>query len=300
LDFRPLENCLTASLPHEASRLFHGRGQCYPGLSFLNVDWFEPLVWAVLYGEVEEDTVQQVTQQLLRLAEVEERVRCVSLQRRVKGRATQQVIYGEVPAECYALEAGARYELNFSANQNIGFFLDARPGRDWLRQRAAGKRVLNLFSYTCSFSVAALQGGADKVVNIDMAKSSLATGQRNHALNALEVAKASFLPHDIFRSTRKLEKLGPYDLVVIDPPSRQKRSFEANKDYTRLLGKLPPMLAEGASILACLNAPYLDDQFLPVAFAAQLPGFELQQRLPQRPDFPEADLNRCLKMQVFA
>lgn len=300
MDFSPLLQRLAAPLPPEASRLFHGRGHCYPGLAFLNVDWFEPVVWAVIYGDVDDAVVQQLTGELLCWAEGEERVQCLSLQHRMRGRATQDVLYGEMPGQCLALESGARYALNFSTNQNIGFFLDARPGREWLRERAAGRRVLNLFSYTCSFSVAALLGGAEHVVNIDMARSSLAAGQRNHALNGLDAGRATFLPHDVFRSTRKLEKLGPYDLVVIDPPSRQKGSFEADKDYARLVGKLEPMLAPRAEVLACLNAPYLDEHFLPGVFASRLPDYRLQYRLPQRDDFPEKDLNCCLKMQVFA
>ncbi|KZX57115.1 hypothetical protein A3709_04970 [Halioglobus sp. HI00S01] len=159
--------------------------------------------------------------------------------------------------------------------------------------------MLNLFSYTCSFSVVALQCGAAEVINIDMAKSALATGQRNHALNGLPPERARFLPHDVFRSTRNLEDLGPYDLVISDPPSRQKRSFEADKDCARLLQQLARMLAPGAEILACLNAPYLGAAFLPELFEAHLKSCEYVERLPQREDFPEKDLDCCLKMQAF-
>ncbi|GHD16663.1 S-adenosylmethionine-dependent methyltransferase [Halioglobus japonicus] len=287
----PLLDVLTGPLPEDAARLFHGRGLCYEGLSFLNVDWFEPVVWAVVYGDVDDDLVASIAAALAAFGEHESRVQCVSLQRRGRGTASQEVIYGALPEVCFAREAGARYERNFSANQNVGFFLDVRPGRQWLRERAQGKRVLNLFSYTCSFSVVALQGGAAEVINIDMAKSALATGQRNHALNGL--------PPDVFRSTRNLEDLGPYDLVISDPPSRQKRSFEADKDYARLLQQLAPMLAPGAEILACLNAPYLGAAFLPELFEAHLKSCEYVEHLPQREDFPEKDLDCCLKMQAF-
>ena len=58
-----------------------------------------------------------------------------------------------------------------------------KPGRDWLLQNAAGKRVLNLFAYTCSLSVAAIHGGAEEVINLDMASAALATGRKNHQLN---------------------------------------------------------------------------------------------------------------------
>lgn len=288
-----------AGLPADAVRLFHGRGHCYPGLEFINIDWFRPVVWVVLYGEVAHKTVADISHLLQELAANTPSIEAVAMQHREAGKTRQTVIYGQLPQPVYATEQGMRYELNLSENQNIGFFLDAMPARQWVREHAAGKRVLNLFAYTCSFSVAALQGGAGKVVNIDMAKGAIATGQRNHRLNPVDHAKASFLPHDIFRSIRKLQEMGPYDLVIVDPPSFQKGSFEAGKDWVRLLKKLGPMLAEDAVILACLNAPYLPEDFLATAFADALPEYALQQRLPQRADFPEKDLDRTLKMHIY-
>ncbi|HEY9034618.1 MAG TPA: class I SAM-dependent methyltransferase [Pseudomonadales bacterium] len=283
----------------DAMRLFHGRGHCYPGLAMINIDWFDPVLWVVIYQQLEPDDQQQLFAGLQQLAAANPAIACVAVQFRARGARGQTVIYGALPAQCLAKEGDLQFQLNFADNQNIGFFLDARPARDWVRQHAAGKRVLNLFAYTCSFSVAALAGGAQSVVNIDMARAALATGQHNHHLNGLAGRDVHFLPHDVFRSTRKLENLGPYDLVIADPPSRQKGSFEADKDYGKLLRKLAPMLAHDAQILACLNAPYLGADFLPQQFAAALPACTLRERLPQREDFPEQDADCCLKMQVF-
>lgn len=287
-------------LPDEHLRLFHGRGHCYAGLESINIDWFKPVVWVVVYGEQEEHWLEQLREALIHFAEQQNTVQCVVLQQRIRGRAQQAVIYGELPQENFAQEGDMRFHLEFEHNQNIGFFPDAKPARQWAREQSAGKRVLNLFAYTCSFSVAALKGGAQSVLNMDMAKGVLAVGQRNHVLNQLDMSKVQFLPHDVFRSTRKLEDRGPYDVIILDPPSRQKGSFEADKDYGRLLRRLKPMLAEGGQVLACLNAPYLPEDFLVQNFAENWPELQFQQRLEQRPDFPEQDLNRCLKMQIFA
>ncbi len=205
----------------------------------------------------------------------------------------------QLPESVYAEEEGVRYELELSHNQNIGFFLDAKPARQWLRAQADGAQVLNMFAYTCAFSVAAIQGGSKHVVNIDMAKGPIAQGQRNHDLNNMMGERVSFLPHDIFRSMRNLEKRGPYDYIVIDPPSRQKKSFEADKDYLRLLKKMSPLMHANTVIIALLNAPYLGEEFLPELFAQALPEYEYTERLNQRDDFPEKDMNCCLKMQVF-
>src|SRR5690554_537595 len=287
-------------LPTGHHRLFHGRGHCYPGLEFINIDWFKPLVWVVIYGQQSQAFLQQLNDYLSEWAQKHSDVHCIAIQQRLRGRVEQTICYGEMPSACYAEEAGMRFYLTISENQNIGFFADAKPARQWVRQQAGNKRVLNLFAYTCSFSVAAIKGGAQSVLNMDMARSAIVTGQRNHALNDCEPSKASFLAHDIFRSTKKLASRGPYDLVVLDPPSRQKGSFEAEKDYPRLIKRLQPMLAEGAQILACLNAPYLGEDFLPEIFAEHLPQYKLQQRIAQREDFPESDSNRCLKMLVFS
>lgn len=284
----------------DARRLFHGRGNCYQGLQFINIDWFAPVIWAVVYGELEAELLADVEQCLIAFAKNQPEVEAVCLQQRIKGRAAQKILLGQLPEKPVAKEGENRFYLNFTDNQNIGYFLDAAPGRKWLQGEAKDKNVLNLFAYTCAFSTAAIAGGAQSVVNIDMAKAAIATGQKNVVLNQQDPRQVKFLPHDIFRSTKKLTQLGPYDIVIIDPPSRQKGSFEAEKDYLKLLKKLPPMLGENAQILACLNAPYLDEQFLIEKMAEALPEYSLQKRIAHRQDFPEKDTAFNLKMQLFA
>lgn len=287
----------------ESMRLLHGRGHSFDTddvkLNFLNIDWFAPVVWIVTYGEQDEALTQQLQEAIKAWAQEQEHVETVYWQSRGRGKAAQFLLYGQEKTRGIAYEQGAEIALNFTDNQNIGFFLDAKPARLWVKEQAQGKRVLNMFSYTCSFSVAALLGGAEHVVNIDMAKGALAQGQKNHQLNKLPIETSSFLPHDVFRSMRNLERKGPFDLIIIDPPSRQRRSFEADKDYLRLLKKLEPLLTDKTQIIALLNAPYLDDAFLPKIFAEALPQFTYVERLAQRDDFPETDLAACLKMQVF-
>ena len=132
-----------SKLPTNAARLFHGRGHTLPGLEFLNVDWFEPVVWVVMYGDVDGDLAEQIVEKLVQQASANNAVRCMAVQRRVEGRARQDVVYGAMPEDCLAQEDGAVYALNFGTNQNIGFFLDARPARQWLRERAEGKSVID-------------------------------------------------------------------------------------------------------------------------------------------------------------
>ena len=199
-----------------------------------------------------------------------------------------------------AKEAGCEYLLNFADRQNIGYFMDMQPGRAWLSGLAEGKSVLNLFAYTRSFSVAAIAKGATKVVNLDMSKAALAQGQRNHAHNGLGLGSgAVFLPHNLMRSWGKLKRYGLFDLVIVDPPSRQPGSFVAAEDYPRILRRLPELLARDGHALVCLNDPNLEVDWLERQVAEHCPDWQFVERLPNRPDFPDAYPERALKMLVY-
>ena len=280
----------------DARRLFHGRGQCYEGLAYINVDWFAPVLLITLYQQP--DSADWVLL-LAGLEPLAGTVDCVLVQRRYLRGAPIETVWGQLPEQPLAAEQGLHYALAFGGKQNIGFFPDMAPGRQWLAQRAENKRVLNLFAYTCSFSVAAIHGGASCVLNIDMSRAALEVGRRNHRLNNQQAAlqrDVQFLPYDIFRSWKKIGAKGPYDIVIIYPPSRQKGSFVAVKDYARVIRRLPGLIAAGGEVLACLNAPELSEDFLHELFAVECPQAQFVERLPTRVDFPERDARRNLKM----
>ena len=283
----------------ESLRVFHGRGQCYPGLGYINIDWFAPVLLVTLYRQPEPGLPALLDKCLRALPES---VQSILLQRRYVRGAPLEVLRGELPGEACAVEEGLRFSLSFGDKQNIGFFMDMAPGRRWLQQRCEGRRVLNLFAYTCAFSVAAVAAGAHSVVNVDMSRAALAVGRDNHRLNdqhrALE-RDVRFLPYDLFRSWKRVIGSGPYDIVIIDPPSLQKGSFVAAKDYGRVLRRLPELLPEGGDILACLNAPELGEDFLHSRLSEHCEGADFVGRLPNRVDFPEADSSRNLKMLHF-
>jgi len=158
--------------------------------------------------------------------------------------------------------------------------------------------VLNLFAYTCAFSVVALQAGAKQVVNVDMSQSALATGQQNHQLNGINTG-ASFLAHDIFKTWGKITRGGPYDLVIVDPPSFQRGSFIATKDYARLMRRLPDLLDLGGHALLCLNAPELGVAFLQDQMRELAPQLALVQRLPNPAVFADVSDERSLKVLLY-
>lgn len=268
-------------------RLFHGRGKTLPGWEGLTVDRFPPVLVATLFDDYSAVTLAALEQ---RLGDALPALGCDALvfQHRHRRPALTEVRRGALPETAWAEEDGLRYRLDFQRGQNLGFFADMAPGRAWLRERAEGKRVLNLFSFTCAFSVAALAGGAHSVVNIDLSRPALALGQENQNANGFADTRVHYLPHNVFRSWKKLHALGRYDLIVADPPSAQKGSFLVERDYPKVLGRLSKLLAPEAELLLCLNAPWLPADWLRQQAAERLPGATLEGRLPGAPGFDEA------------
>jgi 23S rRNA (cytosine1962-C5)-methyltransferase len=174
-------------------------------------------------------------------------------------------------------------------------------GRGWVARHVAanpGLKVLNLFAYTGAFSVVARLAGAAQVVNVDMSHGAMAIGQQNHALNGIG-SGASFLAHDIFTSWGKITRGGPYGLVIADPPSYQKGSFVATKDYARLLRRLPDLLAPDGRAMLCLNAPELGSDFLHGLVREHAPGLRFEQRLANPAAFADTDPERALKVLIY-
>jgi 23S rRNA (cytosine1962-C5)-methyltransferase len=182
--------------------------------------------------------------------------------------------------------------------QNHGLFLDMANGRQWVREQAQDAKVLNLFAYTCAFSIAALQGGAKQVVNLDMSSAAMGIGQLNHALNGLQ-AGASFLTHDIFKTWGKITRSGPYHLIIVDPPSFQKGSFIATQDYAKLMRRLPDLLRPGGQVMLCLNAPELGVDFLRSQMREVAPELIFEKRLDNPPVFKDVDADRALKVLLY-
>ncbi len=128
--------------------------------------------------------------------------------------------------------------------------------------------------------------------------NGLATGQQNHRLNGLTQG-ASFLAHDLFNSWGKLTRGCPYDLVIADPPSYQKGSFVATKDYARLLRRLPALLAPDGHALLCLNAPELSMGFLQGLVREHAPELEFVERVANPAVFVDLDEGRGLKVIAY-
>lgn len=289
----------TMAMPTDAQRIFHGRGGLHPGCEAWTLDAFPPVWLVTKFGEATPEEQAALTEALqARQAQIapDQPLNAV-LQTRFEGRSETVVLAGSVPESHVVTEDGAKYRVNLQRGQNHGLFLDMAEGRRWVRANAQGHKVLNLFAYTCAFSVAALRGGAKEVVNLDMSQPALTTGQQNHQLNGIN-AGAKFLAHDLFSSWGKVTRMGPYGLVIADPPSYQKGSFVAHKDYARLVRRLPDLLRPGGHAMLCLNAPEIPEGFLRDLLATQAPELELVQRLTNPRVFADVSPDRALKVLV--
>ncbi|MDO6543067.1 class I SAM-dependent methyltransferase [Photobacterium sanguinicancri] len=289
--------------PSEVRRLFHGRGRCWQGLEQITVDWLQDQVLVSLFKEPSEEFLSELNALLQRLLSTTQWQRCgakaLLLQHRDRDGSPTEVIWGELGEYQDVVENGLTYKLDLGRKQNNGLFLDMRYGRKWVQEQAEGKRVLNLFAYTCGFSIAAIAGGAEHVVNLDMARAALSRGRDNHHLNNHDLSKVSFLGHELFKSWGKVRKMGAYDLIIIDPPSFQKGSFALTKDYAKILRRLPELLTENGQVLACVNDPSIDSQFLIDGMAQAAPELQFIERLENPPEFKDIDPDGGLKALIF-
>lgn len=133
---------------------------------------------------------------------------------------TTGVLAGEAPPETLITrENGVRYHVDVRAGHKTGFYVDQRDNRALVQAYAAGRDVLNCFCYTGGFSLAALGGGAQRVVSIDSSGEALALARANVEANGFDAQRAQWLDADAFRTLRSLVDDGErFDLVVLDPP----------------------------------------------------------------------------------
>jgi len=216
--------------------------------------------------------------------------------RLAEGLSTQDLLLAgpSIPDRVPFQEHGLTFLADLEGGQKTGFFLDQRENRHLVRQLSGGRRVLNLFSYSGAFGVAALAGGATHVAQVDVSAPALALARENHRLNGQGEDAVSFFAADVFEDLRRRVAAGEtWDVVVTDPPAFAKkrgdvdRACRGYKDINRLALKL---LAPGGTLLACsCSGPIDRDLFQKVLFAASLDAgvpVRLVERRGAGPDHP--------------
>ncbi len=174
-------------------------------------------------------------------------------------------VIGDPPPDFFTVnEHGLKYEVSLTKTQHIGLFLDQRDNRRRLALVAAGKRLANLFAYTCSFSVAAVAADAEVAFSVDTARAGLNTGKANFALNSLkEGGRGKFIQEDarkwlLRQERRRDEKPGefqPLDIVICDPPvfasAKDGGKFSLETEWPRLAAQAAGLMGpNGIAIFA--------------------------------------------------
>jgi 23S rRNA (cytosine1962-C5)-methyltransferase len=280
---------------HEYQRLFHGRGGIYPGFEDVIIDSINQVLLVSFYKEVGYE--EQLVDYLLSLINTTTHTTLL-IQKRYEKNAPFLILKGELPQDFFALENGLKFKLNIQ-NQNFGYFPDMNMGRVYIESIAKDKNILNLFSYTCGFSLSCVRGGAKMVTNVDMNKGVLSVGRGNHHLNNLSTNSVHFMPYNILKSFSRIKKYAPYDIIIIDPPSFQKGSFVATNDYVKIIKKLDLLSKKDTIVLACLNAPELDNNFLINLFKEHAPRFIFSKQIENDTQFPSLNPQKALKNLVF-
>lgn len=219
--------------------------------------------------------------------------------RRVLARREEQ--YEKVAAEQHKMvvqENGLKFRVNLSDYLDTGLFLDHRPLRTRFLAEAKGKRVLNLFAYTGSFSVYAQASGAKEVVTVDLSQTYIQWAKDNFELNGLEVKAENFVQGDVM-TFLKGEVTQKYDLVIVDPPSfsnskRMSGTWDTQRDHPTMLHLLLKHCNPGAKIYFSNNFRNFQPEFsrLKVQSAKEISP----ETIPE--DFRNKQIHKCYELIV--
>ena len=175
-------------------------------------------------------------------------------------------VYGqEAPDFFTVLENGVLYQVFMNDGLMTGIFLDQHEVRGSLVDGLAmGKSLLNMFSYTAAFSVAAAMGGASQTTSVDLAKRSRELSQAHFQANGISTDDHRFIVMDVFEYFKYAKRKSlTYDVIVLDPPSfarNRKQTFSVAKDYHKLISQSLEILNPGGIIIASTNAANVSRQ----------------------------------------
>lgn len=159
-------------------------------------------------------------------------------------------------------ENGMKFEIDLENSHKTGFYLDQRNMRELIGQLSKGKRVLNCFSYTGGFSVAAALGGARHVTSVDISEEVIAQAERNFDLNKIEKGPHSFVAADVFKYIEDLDQIMD-DIVILDPPAFAKKKSDfgaARSGYRRLNRDTLRKMKPGSLLLTCSCSYHMDEK----------------------------------------
>ena len=244
-----------------AFRLFNQEGDGFGGLTvdlygdYVVFSWYNSYVYQI--RKVISEAFRQVFPEVLGTYE----------KIRFKGLDYESAhVYGqEAPDFFTVLENGVLYQVFMNDGLMTGIFLDQHEVRGSLVDGLAmGKSLLNMFSYTAAFSVAAAMGGASQTTSVDLAKRSRELSQAHFQANGISTDDHRFVVMDVFEYFKYAKRKGlTYDVIVLDPPSfarNKKQTFSVAKDSHKLISQSLEILNPGGIIIASTNAANVSRQ----------------------------------------
>ena len=244
-----------------AFRLFNQEGDGFGGLTvdlygdYVVFSWYNSYVYQI--RKVISEAFSQIFPEVLGTYE----------KIRFKGLDYESAhVYGqEAPDFFTVLENGVLYQVFMNDGLMTGIFLDQHEVRGSLVDGLAmGKSLLNMFSYTAAFSVAAAMGGASQTTSVDLAKRSRELSQAHFQANGISTDDHRFIVMDVFEYFKYAKRKGlTYDVIVLDPPSfarNKKQTFSVAKDYHKLISQSLEILNPGGIIIASTNAANVSRQ----------------------------------------
>ena len=244
-----------------AFRLFNQEGDGFGGLTvdlygdYAVFSWYNSYVYQI--RKVISEAFRQVFSEVLGAYE----------KIRFKGLDYESAhVYGqEAPDFFTVLENGVLYQVFMNDGLMTGIFLDQHEVRGSLVDGLAmGKSLLNMFSYTAAFSVAAAMGGASQTTSVDLAKRSRELSQAHFQANGISTGDHRFIVMDVFEYFKYAKRKGlTYDVIVLDPPSfarNKKQTFSVAKDYHKLISQSLEILNPEGIIIASTNAANVSRQ----------------------------------------
>jgi 23S rRNA (cytosine1962-C5)-methyltransferase len=303
-----LRTALIETEETNAYRLIHGASDGWPG-------WYVERLGDFLLSQSEAPLTKPQHERLAQIGQNARGAYHKILSRHVRGanttEASPQPAFGEAAPERFTIrENGIQFELSFNEGYSVGLFLDQRDNRrrlltghvaadfplfpSTLDPRPSTPELLNVFAYTCGFSVCAAKSGI-RTTSLDLSKKYLEWGRRNFALNGLDPAKHDFIFGDAFDWMRRLAKKGrAFDVIVLDPPtfsqSKERGAFRVEKNHGELVSAALPLLKPDGVLLASTNAAdWPPEKFLmtvETSVRAAKRKILKQHYAPQPPDFP--------------
>ncbi|MGM0339444.1 class I SAM-dependent rRNA methyltransferase [Candidatus Enterococcus murrayae] len=287
-----------------AFRIFNGEGDGFGGVT---VDYYADYLVISWYNETIYHFKNMIVDSLLK---VFPNAKGLVEKIRFKSDLTEsRWLAGEKPQEpLIVLENGVSYAVYLDEGYMTGIFLDQKEVRGRLTEGlAAGQKVLNMFSYTGAFSVAAAYGGALETTSVDLAQRSLPKTQEQFEVNGLSLEQQKIIVMDTFDYFRYAARKNlRYNLIILDPPSfarNKKKTFSVAKDYGRLIEDSVDILSDEGMIIASTNAANLSikkfKQAIETALRNKNVNYQLTESYRLPADFPASNFEESNYLKVL-